>query len=449
MIPIFSRVLVIGINSATSKLVCELARFNPNVHFDYVTTFDVDNLTLPNVKVLYMDLYLNARSIAIHKDILKNIEKSMFDNSYVGFYSWLKNHLDKNINSYDFVITNVVQLQSLDWIHSYSESVPLFCPDKICYTLENDKLFTKQMLIDIGIPTPKAKTLDRQQIKTITQDTGYPMVLKTNKIETSGAGTVVIQDESESSQITHLLEVAAKTAPVSTVYTEEFISGREVSVHFLCNGASWQYMGAARDYKKMYDADTGPNTAGIGCYSPVEYFTDDIRQVVSDYMSKIMRYLNNIGIYYKGIMYLGIIIDDNNVPHILEINTRGGSPELITILDTIDNQNLLENLYRAATGMDLLEITQKLNTSAVSVGIINKNHTIKCRLEANRPLMDLTTLSDIELHMHCMILNHQNYFGFLSSQAPTRVDASEKIYNYLKNIDMRDYRYRTDIGNLE
>ena len=75
------------------------------------------------------------------------------------------------------------------------------------------------------------------------------------------------------------------------------------------------------------------------------YFTEDIKKTVCSYMDKLIPYFSGLALYFRGILYLGIMIDKNGVPHIIEINTRPGCPEFLTILDTIDTSNLLENFY--------------------------------------------------------------------------------------------------------
>jgi phosphoribosylamine--glycine ligase len=232
------------------------------------------------------------------------------------------------------------------------------------------------------------------------------------------------------------------------LYTEEYIKGSEVSVHFLCNGTDWEYVGSARDYKKNFDGDIGPNTNGTGCYSPVEYFTDDIKEKVCSYIDKIIKYLNNMGIYYNGFMYLGVMIDSDAIPHILEINCRPGNPEFLTILDTIDNTNLLENLYRAATGLGLLEIKSN-SRSAVAVGLINKEFPgPDQRFSSVKP--NITAIpNDLEMYNHFTILINQNTYGFVTAFDTTKEQASNKIYNFLNSIETNDFRYRTDIGFLE
>ena len=451
--PTLNKILVIGINPANTKMVEEMARANPTVQFDYATAYEITNIDLPNVKLIYMDLYYNTASMLITNENVNSIVKSANSSGFVGFFFWLKNFLDANIENYDFVIATYLRLQTADWFHLFKSKRPIFCVDQTSAKLEDDKLFTKHILKDLNIPTPKFSILDSANIISELEKLNFPIVVKTN-VPVGPLGTWVFTDDSYKIETQILMAKVKGTrrpagASPAAVYTEEFIDGPEISAHFLCNGTSWKYIGSARDYKKNYDNDTGPNTNGTGCYSPVAYFTDELQQVVFGYMDKILAYLNNMGIYYKGFMYLGINVDRNNVPQILEINTRPGTPEILTILDTIDNSNLLENLYRAATGQDLLDITFKDN-SAVAIGLMNKNFPVVGERLWNSDKPNITNLpDDLSFYEHCSIFIGQTCNGFVSTTDKSKEIASNKIYKYLNTIDTKDFRYRTDIGFLE
>jgi phosphoribosylamine--glycine ligase len=453
---IIKKVLIIGIHPWTTKLVEELAKHNTDVQFDYATSFEVNDVKLSNVNVMLMDLYYNIPAFfAVTPTNITNLIEDANQSAHIGFYFWLKNFLDANITNYDFVVALSAQFQPLTWFQNFKNKKPILCVSESGYSLERDKLFAKQVLIDLGIPTPKCKILDKDSILSnineLAKD-GFPVVIKTN-VEAGPCSTWVFTKDIESADIKLLLRLvnlkkASKVVP--KIYSEEYINGREASVHFLCNGKTWEYMGSARDYKKNYDGDIGPNTTGTGCYSPIRYFTDDVKEKVFSYMDKIMKYLNDNEIYYNGVMYLGIIIDSDNKPYVLEINTRPGSPEFLTILETIDTTNLLENLYRASVGLDLMEIKSN-GQSSVAIGLMNKEFP---KL-TNMPLFDsvkpiIESIPDtVSMYKHHTIFIDQKVYAFITATDSTRENASNKIYNFLNTIETNDYRYRTDIGFLE
>jgi phosphoribosylamine--glycine ligase len=454
-IPQLNKVLVIGINPANTKMVEVMAKANPSVQFDYATAFEITNINLPNVNLIYMDLYYNTQSTLITKENSNSIVETANKTAFVGFFFWLQNFLNSNIENYDFVIATYIHLQLADWFQKFKIRRPIFCPDMASARLEDDKLFTKQILSDIGVLTPKFSVLEMDSVIEELGKKSFPLVVKTNAMA-GPLGTWVFNDDSYKIEIPRLiskLDNINKIVPTSpkSIYTEEFIKGPEISAHFLCNGTSWKYLGSARDYKKNFDNDTGPNTNGTGCYSPVNYFTEDIKEKVFSYMDKILAYLNNMAVYYKGFMYLGIILDSENNPYLLEINTRPGTPEILTILDTVDNSNLLENLYRAATGQELLDIASK-DVHSVAIGLMITEFPVPVggsRLfSSNKPNV-INLPQELTFYEHCSIFIGQTCSGFITNTAPSREEASNNIYKYLNTVEMNDFRYRTDIGFLK
>lgn len=450
-----NKVLVIGINPANTKMVEVMAKANPNIQFDYATAFEITNIDLPNVKLIYMDLYYNTQSTLITRDNSSTIVETANKTAFVGFFFWLQNFLNSNIENYDFVIATYIHLQLSDWFQRLKSRRPIFCPDIASARLEDDKLFTKQILSDIGILTPKFAVLDNDNIIEQLDNKSFPIVVKTNAMA-GPLGTWVFTDDLYKTEVPRLMSklpniVKNAHTPPPVIYTEDFIKGPEISAHFLCNGTSWKYLGSARDYKKNFENDTGPNTNGTGCYSPVEYFTEDIQQKVFSYMDKILSYLNNMAVYFKGFMYLGIILDSDNNPYVLEINTRPGTPEILTILDTVDNSNLLENLYRSATGQDLLDIVSNNNCS-VAIGLMNKVFPVpeggNRLFSSNKPNISGVP-EELTFYEHCNIFIGQTCHGFITTSASSREEASNNIYKYLNTVEMNDFRYRTDIGFLE
>jgi phosphoribosylamine--glycine ligase len=453
-IPKLNRVLVIGVNPNTTKILEEVAKANPTIQFDYATSYEITRINLPNVKLIYMSFYYNPPPVLITNTNVNSFAETACGTGYVGFFYWLRNFLDENIENYDFVITTYPSLSTTDWFHKFRNKRPIFCIDATSSKLESDKLFTKQMLTDIGIPTPKFKNLGLDNIVDKLNHLELPIVIKSN-IPVGPLGTWVFNDQSYRITVPNLITRIKRTAkpnPTSIVgvYTEEFVDGPEISAHFLCNGTSWKFVGVARDYKKNYEGDVGTNTNGTGCYSSVDYFTDEIKQYMFSYMNKIMTYLSSMAIYYRGFMYLGVIVNKTTgIPQIIEINTRPGTPEILTILNVTDNSNLLENLYRSATGRELLDIVHK-EVYSVAVGLMHSNFPVKGgrRLwSSSKP--NITNLPDgLTFYEHCTVFIGQTCCGFVTATDSSKEAASDKIYKYLNTVKMNDYRYRKDIGLL-
>lgn len=452
-IPKFNRVLVIGTSPTTTKLIETFAANHPDVYFDYITTFEIKNLNIPNVKIVPMEIYYNISPFRIMEDNIPNVVMQAIKTSWIGFYGWLKAYITKNINDYDFIVCNYFNLQKLQWFQEFKKQIPVFCPDRLSHSLENDKLFTKQILLDAGVPTPKFKILDKKnlinEVNDLLLNQGFPLVLKADVALHVGNAVTVFKKDNFTKQklVSYVQDLKLNLSQTDyTIFNEEFVEGREVSMHFLCNGSEWKYLGSARDYKKEFEEDTGRNTSGAGCYSPVGYLTDEMKEKVYSYMDKLIFHLNMLGIYFNGIMYLGIIIDKNNTPQVLEINTRPGNPEFISIMDTFDTTTLLENFYRAATGMPLLDVAERKNVHSVCVGMLHRQYSNFPRLQARHPIMPVVNLGNLKFYRQCSLMSHQNLYGFVNCVDVDRRYAAEQIYTFLSSIRMQDYRYRSDIG---
>lgn len=440
------KVLITGASFSIEHIANTLARDNPDIEFTYATT-DTSISRFPNLKIVgFNSVYgisLNRNTMSDANSMLSTAWPIRLD----GFQQWFA----ANLPNFDFLIALTLSSQLSNIFESYI--IPTLCPTAGCSRLEADKLFTKQVLQEIGVPTPSYRILDKHNLISDMEKESFPIVFKISKhvgaTSSFGFGSWVFNDDSFK-KIIPMFENADSLMydRDQEFYVEEFIKGREVSVHFLCNGSDWTYLGASRDYKKIKDGDKGLNTSGVGCYSPVDYFTDDIKDIVCDYATKLLEYISsNAALIFKGVLYLGIIIDENNVPHILEINTRPGSPEVLSILETVDCKDLLNNFSNAARGNTLTPVAPN-GLHAVTVCIYHKKYNKDLKFNSQVP--DFSDApADIIVGGSLVIDSGFNFAGTLTASGETREEAANKIYNYLAGKDLKDYTYRTDIGFLE
>lgn len=287
------------------------------------------------------------------------------------------------------------------------QKCPAILPSMEASRLESSKLYAKRFLQNLGIPTARLLTETPADTAFVVKSDVYQDGLQT--IITSGSGSW------------------------PNCIIEEYLTGPEYSYHALLNNRGWTYLGSARDYKKLYDDDIGPNTVGLGSYS----MKDRIEPIVHEYMDKIYFGLKKLNIEYVGVMYLGIMVVDG-VPHVLEINTRIGDPEIQSIGETVTN--FTDMLL--ATGQDQ-KIPEAVytKTEAVTIKLINKEYGSEFFQEP----IDLTGSHEIKL---CKSEDISVTYGTLHTIAESRQAAAHKIYTYLNGRDMGSYRYRTDIGLL-
>lgn len=333
-----------------------------------------------------------------------------------------------------------------------SRNIPILGPSLELGNLEWSKIYGKNFLKKINIPTPNSVVMRKEKLIENFLSIPRPFVVKFDRDWRAGNQTLIITDDNFQDEF----EKLKKTGSIRFVkgigdfqnqrfLVEEFVQGtKEYSYHALCNETGRIFLGAARDYKKLYEGDFGPNTDGMGCYSPIE-----IDSVVHEYCDKILSELKNQGTPYIGILYLGILVKTNGEPVVLEINVRTGDPEIQTILSILDpEQSLSEIFLKTANNSDIPNINIMPNRSSVSISIVNKDYEKNLEKRIYNPLPDpdlpeLSSTSDI------IVSNSDS--GLLISSIVTTDDvdierSTIKIFNFLKDKNLLNYTYRKDIG---
>lgn len=357
-----------------------------------------------------------------------------------------------NIPNIDLVIPTA--LQYIIWPAFFDKITSIglstLSPSPEIGMLEWQRSLGKQLLKDLDIPTPDFYICNYDTLVSDFFNIKRPFVFKFEKDDRIGLQTVIVTDDNCQEEYIvlkqkgrdRLFSTQTQTlGPLNdpTFVVETFLEGiREYSYHAICNSVNWQYMGSARDYKKRYDGDIGYNTVGLGCYS-----TNDINPIVHTYTEKIYNYLKANGKEWVGFMYLGIMEDANGVPHVLEINTRLGNPELQVILPLIEN-NIKDLFYSAATNNYINPICFK-NKAAVALRIINKDYHL---MSDNSGMIDPDLPPAPDLYINFSI-NRKQFNSSIVAVEDTVKQASDKIYKYLEGKDMHDFTYRKDIGYLK
>ncbi len=295
-------------------------------------------------------------------------------------------------------------------------NVPYLYPSALGGMLEHSKSLTKSILKELSIPTPGYYITTVEELKTKTLS--FPLVVKYEKESNFGLQTIVINEQKE------LLDLKD-----GTVIVEEYIEGKEYSYHALLNKTNWAYMGSARDYKKINEFDQGHNTDGMGSYASV-----DPELAVHSYVDKLFNFFKN-RFEYIGFLYLGIIVKDN-IPYVLEINTRPGDPEIQSIAETIDN--LEEVLIDTSLNN---KINVKFNSKkSVTVRVVRNGYestkTKDWPIFRSVPKNIIHSLNPIQNLLHSTFTTSNDSFE----------TASAHIYEYLQTQKIGDFMYRKDIG---
>ena len=219
-----------------------------------------------------------------------------------------------------------------------------FGPTAAGATLEGSKAFCKQVMAAAGVPTAAYEVVTEPDagLEAIAR---YPAVIKADGLA-AGKGVVIAQDEREAREALHQLLVERRFG-TEQVVIEEHLQGEELSLLALCDGETALPLASAQDYKRIYDGDQGPNTGGMGSYSPVPAVDDArAREICASVHQPVLDELARRGIPFQGMLYAGLMMTADG-PRVLEFNVRFGDPETQAILPRL-RSDLLE-LLEAAT----------------------------------------------------------------------------------------------------
>jgi phosphoribosylamine--glycine ligase len=218
-----------------------------------------------------------------------------------------------------------------------AEGFKVFGPSKAAAQMEGSKVFSKDVMEAGGVPTAKAgRFTDAKAAKDYVRSVGLPIVIKAEGLA-AGKGVIICTTFEQADQAiddTIVKKVFGEAG--NRVLVEEFLEGEEASILALVDGKNVVMLASAQDHKRVFDNDQGPNTGGMGAYSPAPVVTDAlwpvIRKAVFD---RTLAELRKRGITYKGVLYAGLMIGPSG-PKVLEFNCRFGDPETQVILPRID-----------------------------------------------------------------------------------------------------------------
>jgi phosphoribosylamine---glycine ligase len=212
----------------------------------------------------------------------------------------------------------------------------VFGPNKRAAQLEGSKAFAKKFLLKYNVPTAAAAVFDDpHEARAYLRKVGAPVVVKADGLA-AGKGVIVASSVEEGERaITEIMERRIFGAAGEQVVIEECLRGDEVSVMAFVDGNSFQIMASAQDHKRALDGDRGPNTGGMGAYSPTPVLDEKLHGQVEEIFRRTLAGLQAEGIEYRGVLYAGLMITERG-PQVLEFNCRFGDPETQVVVPRMD-----------------------------------------------------------------------------------------------------------------
>jgi phosphoribosylamine---glycine ligase len=228
--------------------------------------------------------------------------------------------------------------------------IKAFGPSKSAARLEGSKGFTKDLCQANTIPTAAYKRFDAPApAKAYVRVQGAPIVVKADGLA-AGKGVVVAETTEEAETAIDMMFAGGLGAAGGEVVVEEFLTGEEASFFVLCDGQTAIPLASAQDHKRVHDGDKGPNTGGMGAYSPAPVMTPDLtRRTMDEIVLPTMRAMQAIGAPYRGVLYAGLMITATG-PKLIEYNVRFGDPECQVLMLRLMS-DLVPALVAARDGM--------------------------------------------------------------------------------------------------
>jgi len=254
-------------------------------------------------------------------------------------------------NNVDFVVVGPEEPLTLGLVDALeAEGIAAFGPTKAAAQLEGSKGFMKDVVAAAGVPTAAyARFTDAEAARAYVRKQGAPIVVKTDGLAAGKGVTVAMTLAEAEAAIAEAMDGGKFGAAGAELVIEEFMEGEEVSFFVLCDGARGIPLAAAQDHKRAFDGDEGPNTGGMGAYSPAPIFTSALEaEVMATMIQPTLDAMAARGCPFKGILFAGLMLTAEG-PRLIEYNIRFGDPECETLLPRLSS-DLLPALLAAREG---------------------------------------------------------------------------------------------------
>ena len=334
----------------------------------------------------------------------------------------------------------------------HEKHMPIFGPSKNAAQLESSKIWAKEFMKRNSIPTADFEIFDdAQKAKDFVKSYDKPVVIKADGLA-AGKGVIVCDSKDEANDaIDTILTNKTFGDAGSKIIVEERIDGIEASYIALCDGKIGIPMATSQDHKRIFDDDKGPNTGGMGAYSPTPIIDDHLASEIQEkIIDKTIVSMNKEGIEFKGFLYAGIMIKDG-MPYVLEYNVRMGDPECQPILMRLDS-DLYEYLLASYEGnlRDLPKISWK-QEYAVCIVLASKGYPES--YPKNDKITGFENIPENSFVFHAgtkkedeNILSNGGRVLGVTALGLTLQNAIDNAYSACQKLDWKNKYHRNDIG---
>lgn len=331
------------------------------------------------------------------------------------------------------------------------EKLKCFAPNKQASQLESSKAFAKAFLDKHGIPTALSKTFnDFEKAKTYLDSQSYPIVIKADGL-CAGKGVVIAQNRDEALNcLDEMLNRAQFKQASKTVVIEEFLVGEEASYIIITDGKSFVPFASSQDHKARDNGDKGPNTGGMGAYSPAPVVDSTLDKIIKDtIIQPTLAGLNADGIDYLGFLYVGLMMTSKG-PKVLEFNCRLGDPEAQVLLMRLES-DLIELIDACLEGN--LKTQSPTWHQGSTLGVVMASHGYPQSPQTGDPI-ELTKPTSTNLKVFIAGATDDNQQIITSggrvlcvcAKADDIVQAQARAYEGIEHVNFKGAFYRSDIG---
>ena len=333
------------------------------------------------------------------------------------------------------------------------KNILVFGPTKEASLLETSKSFTKNMCRHKNIPSGKYEIFSTEaDAQIFLRGQQAPYVIKADGLA-AGKGVLVSSDIEECFQFISSIFKGKVGTEKNKVIIEEYLEGREMSVFFAIDKNTIKFVGSAQDYKRAFDNDLGPNTGGMGAFSPSLLLTEkNLDKIVNKIVKPTIEYMKEIGTEFSGILYAGLILN-NGEPKLIEYNVRFGDPECQALCMRLGAQIL--DIYFSGAKNELSNLSiNEADDSAITVIVAEKGYPTKPKSGCELNDIFNTKHENALKIFHAGTYLENNFlrnsggriFSF-TVRAKNLESARAIVYRQLNEIKNKNIFYRTDIGS--